>query len=267
LFVVAGILVQVLGFSDVERHSFNTLFRLSSRQIPSYQLWTPESASPPHVAVIDGDSYEAMLELESPSFNPNLKIISVGSEAPERAWRHFTRPVDWTALIGELDVLFASIADMDFDLETGEIANQDRLPPGLTQCMLVGLNAGQRLYLRARLALAGFTQLEEVETLHAARHKLALRRYELVIVDAALEFMEDTEATLPISQSREAALVGGAWDWVEQLKTLPTVPRSLVLACTAPTGADTERAEKLGCKGLLEIPFVPRQVANLLQKI
>ena len=90
-------MVQVLGFSDVERHSLNTLFRLSSRQIPSYQLWTPESASQPNVAIIDVDSYEATLELESPNFNPNLKVIAIGADVPDKAWRCMPRPIDWVA--------------------------------------------------------------------------------------------------------------------------------------------------------------------------
>ena len=76
--MTSPVMVKVMGFSDKERHSLNTLFRLSSRQIPSYQLWTLESVSQPHVALIDVDSYEATLELESPNFNPNLKVIAIG---------------------------------------------------------------------------------------------------------------------------------------------------------------------------------------------
>ena len=77
--------VKVVGFDDAERHSLNTLFRLSERMSPSYVLWAPECPSQPHVALIDLDSYEGGLEIASPRFNPNLKLICVGGKPPAHA--------------------------------------------------------------------------------------------------------------------------------------------------------------------------------------
>ena len=126
--MTSTVMVQVLGFSDAERHSLNTLFRLSSRQIPSYQLWTPDCAAAPHVALIDVDSYEAMLEMESPSFNRHLKVIAIGEYAPQSSWRHMSRPVDWIALVRELDTLFATLAEVDI----GVGGTTERVvPPGV----------------------------------------------------------------------------------------------------------------------------------------
>ena len=104
----SSIWVKVVGFSANERHSLNTLFRLSVRQTPAYCLWTPDAPAPPHVTLIDTDCHEAEVELASPTFNPHLKIICVGSKSHTNAWRSFQRPVDWNAMVQVLDGLFAS---------------------------------------------------------------------------------------------------------------------------------------------------------------
>jgi CheY-like chemotaxis protein len=242
-------MVKVMGFSDVERHSLNTLFRLSSRQIPSYQLWTPESASQPHVALIDVDSYEATLELESPNFNPNLKVIAIGAGAPAKAWRSMPRPVDWVGLVRELDALFATMAEVDIDIGLGGDATERGVaPPGVTVCLVVGLAPEQRFYLRARLALAGHTEMDEADTAAQASQLLSQRHYDLMIIGLDLADADP-------------------WGLVEALKDMQAPPRSVVLATASPSWSVMERADKLGCAGLLEIPFIPRQVLGILQKI
>lgn len=246
--MTSPVMVKVMGFSDKERHSLNTLFRLSSRQIPSYQLWTLESVSQPHVALIDVDSYEATLELESPNFNPNLKVIAIGKEAPVHAWRFMPRPVDWVGLVRELDALFATLVDVDIDIGTGGDPMDRVAPPGVTVCLVVGLAPDQRLYLRARLALAGHTQMDEADTAAQASQLLSQRHYDLMIIGLELADAD-------------------SWALVEALKDMPAPPRSVVLATVSPTWAVMERADQLGCAGVLEIPFSPRQVLGILQKI
>lgn len=244
--MTSSVMVKVMGFTDVERHSLNTLFRLSSRQIPSYQLWTPESASQPHVALIDVDSYEATLELESPNFNPNLKVIAIGKEAPAQAWRYMPRPVDWVGLVRELDALFASMVDVD--IGSGGDVSERVAPPGVTVCLVVGLAPDQRLYLRARLALAGHTEMDEADSAAQASQLLSQRHYDLMIVGLDLADADP-------------------WLLVEALKDMQAPPRSVVLATASPTWSVMERADQLGCAGLLEIPFIPRQVLGILQKV
>lgn len=246
--MTSSVMVKVMGFSDVERHSLNTLFRLSCRQIPSYQLWTSESASQPHVALIDVDSYEAMLELESPNFNPNLKVIAIGAEAPAQAWRFMPRPVDWVGLVRELDALFATMVEVDIDIGLGGDASDRVAPPGVTVCLVVGLAPEQRFYLRARLALAGHTEMDEANSAAQASKLLSQRHYDLMIIGLDLADADP-------------------WVLVEALKDMQAPPRSVVLATVAPTWSVMERADKLGCAGLLEIPFIPRQVLGILQKI
>jgi len=244
---MASIWVKVVGFSDQERHSLNTIFRLSERHTPSYALWSKESPSPPRVALIDVDSYEAGLEMASPNFNANLKLICVGAEPPPEAWRTFARPVDWVALVQELDRLFAPQEDLDIDLGFGE-ASERTVPPGVRVCLLVGMLREERLYLRARMALAGLTEVDEAETAGEASTRLAQRHYDFVVVSLELADADP-------------------WPLVQELKGATAPTRTVIVATQAPTWAAMEQAEQLGCLGLLEIPFNPKQVLGLLKKV
>jgi CheY-like chemotaxis protein len=239
--------VKVAGFSDVERHSINTLFRLSEAHSPSYALWTPDVPSAPHVALIDLDSYEGALEMESPRYNPNLKHICVGVKPSPQAWRMFVRPVEWGVLVKEMDNLFSMSVDLDLDVALDEVADQPT-PPGIKVTLVVGLSREDRLYLRARLSLAGFTDMDEATTVAEATEFLGRRQYGLVVMSLELADADP-------------------WSLVRALKDMPTPVRSVVVATSAPSWGAIDTAEKNGCDGLLEIPFQPAQVYALLQKV
>ncbi|MES2585178.1 MAG: hypothetical protein V4627_20815 [Pseudomonadota bacterium] len=244
----SSIWVKVVGFSAVERHSLNTLFRLSVRQTPAYCLWTPDSPAPPHVALIDMDCHEADVELASPAFNHNLKIICVGAKPQPWAWRSFQRPVDWNVMVQALDGLFASHAFVD--VVTGfDALDEQTAPPGMRVSLVVGLTAADRMYLRARLSLAGLTDVDEVDTADQASASVARRHYDVVIV------------------SLELAGGGDPWALVQSFKTMPTPPQAVIVATDKPSWSAMERAEHMGCAGLLDIPFNPPQVMGLLQKV
>ena len=49
------VFVKVVGFSDVERHALNTLFRLSAGQAVHYMLWAEDAPAPAVLALVDGD--------------------------------------------------------------------------------------------------------------------------------------------------------------------------------------------------------------------
>jgi CheY-like chemotaxis protein len=243
----SSIWVKVVGFSAGERHSLNTLFRLSVRQTPAYCLWSVDSPAPPHVALIDTDCHEAEVELASPTFNPNIKTICVGSKTYSQAWRSFTRPVDWNGMVQVLDGLFASQAYVD--VVTGfDSLDEDAVPPGVRVTLLVGMNSLDCMYLRARLSLAGLTDVDEVKTAEQANRNMALRPYDVVIISLELSDADP-------------------WALIQSFKSMPTPPRALIVTTKTPTWSAMERAEKCGCAGLLEIPFNPPQVMGLLQKI
>lgn len=239
--------VKVVGFSDVERHSLNTLFRLSVRDGLQYSLWSPESPASAQVALIDVDSYEAGLELVSPGFNPHLKMICVGAKAPTLAWRTVQRPVDWTAMVHMLDELFVASPDVDIDISLDEPA-APALPPGIRVALLAALPAEARLYLRARLALAGITALEEVDTLKQLDAKLKERSFDVVLVHVDAEQLD-------------------AWAMVKHLQDLPSPQRTVIAVAQQPNWKTVNLAERMGCIGVMEMPFNPQQVFSLLQRV
>ncbi|MBI2750390.1 MAG: hypothetical protein HYX43_13940 [Burkholderiales bacterium] len=239
--------VKVVGFSANERHSLNTLFRLSVRQSPAYSLWTPDAPAPPHVSLIDMDCHEAEVELASPTFNPHAKIICVGAKAHEQAWRAFPRPVDWNALVQVLDGLFATHSHVD--VETGFDSMDDTaVPPGVRVTLLVGLKPEERMYLRARLSLAGFTDVDEAETAEQASSAVSRRHYDVAIVSLELSDADP-------------------WVLVQTFQGMMTPLQAIMVATDHPTWLAMEKAEKMGCIGLLEIPFNPPQVLSLLHKV
>ena len=243
--------VKVVGFSDVERHSINTIFRLSETHSPSYALWSPDVPSAPQVALIDLDSYQGAMELNAQSYNPNLKHIcvtsKVSSQAALKAWRTLLRPVEWGALVQELDDLFSMPLDIDLDISI-ESALSQPTPPGVKVALVVGLSREDRLYLRARLALAGITDLDEAKCAAEATDLLTRRHYGLVVVSLELSDVDP-------------------WLLVRALKDSPLPVHSVVLATSQPTWFAIDKAEKAGCAGLPEIPFQPAQVHALLQKV
>lgn len=239
--------VKVVGFSAVERHSLNTLFRLSTRQTPSYCLWPADSPTPPHVSLMDMDCHEAEVELASPTFNPHVKILCVGSKTHSQAWRSFPRPMDWNVMVQALDGLFATQDYVDVDTDFDELEDK-KAPPGVRMTLLVGMKHDERMYLRARLALAGLTDVDEADTTEQATAHVALRHYDVVIIGLELADADP-------------------WALVQTFKGNLSPPQAVIVATENPSWSAMERAEKLGCAGLLEIPFNPPQVLSLLQKV
>lgn len=240
--------ILVLGFSDVERHSLNTLFRLSRTNGPNYVLWTPEDAASPNVALIDVDSYEGGLYLVSPSFNPNLRMICVGHNAPAHAWRVVQRPVDWAAMVLVLDALFVLAHDRPLaNLEVVH-ARLPPTPPGLRCALFVGMPQENAYFLRARLALAGVLVVDEVHTLEQCEQQLGQRAY-----DVGLAYVEPS--------ARDP------WAYVRYFQGLQEPLRNIVAVMYQPDWRAFRLSEQLGCTALLEVPFNPQQVSSVFQRI
>ena len=240
--------VKVVGFSDAERHSLNTIFRVSRPDGPNYVLWTPEDAASPNVAVIDVDSYEAGLDMVSPGFNPHLKMIAVGDSAPLGAWRAVQRPVDWAAMVQMLDELFSVQQEVDIDIFADTFPAPLSTPPGLRTALLVGLPPECAYYLRARLALAGVLVVDEAQSLAQCSDKLTERSYELAVV-----YVD------PATQD--------PWRYAKYLQDLPQPPCTVLGVMPSPDFRALRLAESMGCAALLEVPFNPQQVIAALQRV
>ena len=239
------VFVKVVGFRDVERHALNTLFRLSAERPTCYALWMPDAPVMPHIALIDVEGYEAGVALASPTLNRNLKLICVGEGAPEHAWRVFARPVNWTAVLHAMDQLFASVGvDIDIDLD-GEASKV--IPPGVRVTLLMDPSRDDRLYLRARLSLAGFIDVDEAETAAQALVKVKERHYDLVIINV------------------DSA--GEPWNLVERLVAMDPPIGSVVVTSADNSFKMHERAELAGCRAMLDKPYDPGHMFSVLQMV
>ncbi len=174
------VLVSVVGFSDVERHALNTVFRLSQSRDLSYAPYVPLTApgvavpkGVSEVALVDGESAEAVLShaKEMPS---GQRLIWIGRDAPDHAWRVMDRPIDWAAVLHDLDAVYAA-NQADSGLLDLDVTAPAPLDPafgedviGVRRALVVGADEQERTYLRTRLALAGVAQVDEVTTTEAA---------------------------------------------------------------------------------------------------
>lgn len=170
----ARVFVTVVGFSDVERHALNTVFRLSNERELSYALWSPlvapgaDGALPtPQVALVDGESAEAVLT-HARDLPAGQRLIWVGADAPVHAWRVLERPIDWSDVLHDLDAVYAAqqvdsgFLDLDVTLpsllagEAGESRGAER------RALLVGVDADDAEVLRSGLALADTLAIDRV---------------------------------------------------------------------------------------------------------
>jgi len=240
------VFVKVVGFRDAERHALNTLFRVSAEQPTCYALWTPESPVMPHIALIDVESYEASMALASPGLNRNLKLICVGNGAPERAWRVFPRPINWSAILRSMDLLFAAVGvDIDLDPD-GDTTTMS--PPGVRRTLLVEPSRDDRMYLRARLSLAGLIDVDEVESVAQAQIKLREgQHYDVVIVN--VDMLDDP------------------WGLVDRLVAAEPAIGSVLVTTANRSWVMHERAEQAGCRALLDKPYDPSHLFRVFQMV
>lgn len=240
--MAATVFVKVVGFDDVERHTLNTLFRVSGGSDAGFALWSPDCGADPGLALIDSQSYEARVEFESP-LNAGLKMVWVGPHAPRRAWRSFRRPLQWPEVIAAMGELFRPADPLDLDLDAPAGAF-----PAARRVLVAGADRDERLYLRARLALAGLTQVDEAENGSQALDCLRGRSYAIAFLDFGLPGL-------------------GGWDLVQQVTALR--PRIPVVAVTKQSVSTRERirARSSGVALLLPKPPDPARLKELLEKV
>lgn len=243
----ATVFVKVLGFREVERHAINTLFRLSAGRTVSYNLWTPDSPEPPRLVLVDNDSAERELVNAGPDWT-GLKVICVGAVRSAHASRHFERPLQWPSILQSMDDLCAAIGQQevvtDFqDTETG-------LSSASTgqAVLLVDASLEDRMYLRARLALAGRTDVDDAADSARALDLARQRHYDLAIVG------------LPAGE-------GDCWGLVRTLLALEPAIGSVIITTSDKSIKTREQARAIGCHGLLEKPYDPLHVVELLETL
>ena len=243
-----SIYVKVVGFRDVERHALNTLFRLSVGRPISYGLWTPEAPVPPQLALIDLDAYEAGLELASPGLDPGLKLICVGPQAPPHACQVFERPLYWPDVVKAMDAIFIEPKESDSGSDFSEDPLAHPAPAPTRVSLLVDPSREDRMYLRARLALAGQTKVDDATTGLQAIEMARAQHYDLIITSLKLPDIE-------------------GWALIRQLMALEPAIGSVIVTSSDRSWHMHEAAQLNGCHGLIEKPYEPSQIIDVLQSI
>jgi len=269
---VKRIFVKVFGFDDAERHALNTVFRLSETRSISYALWTAAAPDDADLALIDGDSWEAAIELANPAHD-ELKLIWIGDNAPSRAHLVIKRPLQWAAVIEGLDALLAaeqqtsgkagdaeldldllseSSALLDLDLDVDAEAPTEPSPlepeaePEQAQVLVVDADRDARLYLRARLAMAGYLLVDEAASGTEALKFMDTRLYKLVVLDMDLPDIE-------------------GWEMVKRVEASRPAVEFLILTGNNLSPLDAVRGWFAGARGSLRKPLHPGKLKDLLR--
>lgn len=244
------VFVKVMGFTDVERHALNTVFRLSEQGGTAYTLWVEDAPEPARLALIDGQSYEARLELESPA-NAALKLIWVGAVAPAEAWRVFERPIAWTEVVKAMDELFVPPQPLDLDLGFDIVLPAPRAQPdhpAAKRALIASASRDERLYLRARLALAELTLADDAETGAQALELARMHHYAVALVDFALPDVD-------------------GWAFLKELAQARPSIKHLIFTKPQASLGERLRAWIGGAQAFLDQPPHPGKLRDLLRKV
>lgn len=177
--------MQVIGFSDVERHALNTLFRLSEGREPTYAAWlgagdgAPEHAG---VVLVDGESAEAVLS-QAREGRPEQRLIWVGHAPSPHAWRVLERPIPWPMLLTDLDAVFAA-RQYDSGYVDLDVSGPAPLPHAQAgRALVVGSPRQDLRELASWLQRLGFDTVDEVERAELALEKVKAADYALAVLD------------------------------------------------------------------------------------
>ncbi len=226
------IYVSVVGFTDVERHALNTIFRLSEEREVSYAPWAPlvaPGAQPTlmtaEVLLVDGESAEAVLAhaKETPT---GQRLIWVGPEAPEHAWRVMQRPIQWAQVLHDLDAVYAArlvdsgYLDLDFTSPAplGDDGQEPVPPP--RRALLVNTDLAEREMLYQRLCVVGLPDIDAVGNTEAAVELLGRHRYEVGVFNLDEHHLDTWSLARLFGQRNPQALnlglslhIGGEGHW------------------------------------------------------
>lgn len=241
------VLIKVEGFNDVERHSLNTLFRLSVDRSVAYALWTDQCPQAPDIALIDQQSAFAQGSPHDATSAEQVRTISVGDTPNPAAWKWIQRPVDWTQLLATLDSLFSPPAVQPNNIDFTSTVRMEA-PAQPQRSLLVGLLREEAMYLRARLALMGLTHVDEAQTASLAIDLIQQVHFDVVVISLDLPDADP-------------------WSLVQTLQEIPVPVAHIIVTTDALTPQVITTAHRAGCLGVLEIPFIPLQVAQLLQSV
>lgn len=256
------VFLKVVGFTDVERHALNTVFRLSEYREPAYAPWMDGAQgmpAAPDVLLMDGESAEAVLA-HVRELPVGQRLIWVGAGAPAHAWRVLPRPVPWAALLTDLDAMFAArLADsgyLDLDVSTPvplDATTTESTQPG--RALLVGPDGTDRRWLAEFLGQAGFEPVDAVPGTDEAVALIGRQAYALVVLDIDAPMVDGWSLAGLLARNRPEALVLGMSEHAGPLAAWWRRRRLI------------RHAEKSPMRGLLARPLQEAQVREALARL
>jgi CheY-like chemotaxis protein len=246
------VFVKVIGFTDVERHALNTVFRLSEQRETAYALWDADAPEPARLALIDGQSDEH--RTVQPFSYAGMKLIWVGAIAPAQADRVFERPLSWPEVLQAMDDLFVQPPPLDFDLDLDDNIDSemgDTRPPDESRprrALIACADRDERLYLRARLALADLSHVDEAETGAQALELAWGQEYAVALVDFSMPDIE-------------------GWAFLKELTRGGPGIAQVIVTKQGASLPERLRAWVGGAHGFLDKPPHPAKLQSLLQRV
>lgn len=243
------VFVDVVGFSDEERHALNLLFRMSGEYGTRFVPWHPESPEAARLVLVDGDSFQAHVEAESPR-NFEIPMLWVGGGAPAHSLQAFARPIIWPEVVQLMNELFPAPPEYELDLDSLETrppdARHSELPPQ-RRVLIAAASYEERLYLRARLALANLPLADEAENAGQARELARANDYALALMDLALPGAD-------------------GWNFVAELTAPPHPVAKVIVTAAHPSLWERVRAKFAGVAGFFDKPPHPGKLHDALLK-
>jgi CheY-like chemotaxis protein len=248
--MVQRVLIKVAGFTDAERQTLNLLVRLSEDSDRVFVLWAPDLALPPVLAVVDGEAPDAAAQL---SFcrDGQIPLIWIGPAPPPQALRSFERPLAWPDVVDSIDEILG-VGPPPIDLGFGDSDAMDTQPsqlePPAPRALIAAGDLSQRLYLRARLALAGLTQADDAVDATQMRDWIRAQHYVVALVDFEL----------PGAQG---------WAFIRELARLGPEPTRVIVIKDGLSLVDRWHGRRAGVAGLFDKPPDPVRLAALLEQL
>jgi len=233
------VFVGVVGFSDVERHALNTVFRLSEDRELSYEPWSPlaeqgaqTSLTAAQVLLVDGQSAEAVLT-HARELPTGQRLIWVGADAPPHAWRVLGRPIVWSDVLHDLDAVHAACQvdsgylDLDITSPAPLVSNAGKSSVFERRALLVGVDAVDAEVLRSGLTQANMPEIDAVSNTDMAVALMGRNAYSCAVFNLD-EHQVDAWALAQLfrtrfPQAKSFALSetgGGLWDWWNRRRML-----------------------------------------------
>lgn len=277
--------VAIDGFSDFERATLASFFRLAAQRSPAYTLI--EEAGISDFLIVDADHPALVAALKANRRTGDA--VCVGRGAPSGALAWLPRPVDPMAIVRELDALVAlrlapppeslaarggPIAPVDLSRLDGAPGTDLALPvtapahaahasggplPGwrggaAREVLVVEDSAIARKFLQLRLQRLGY----RVQTSNSGEDALDVlehRWFPIVFADIALGPAGSIDGLQVCRQIKtRAAQPGGA-------------PTSVVLVTSATTSSDRVRGSLAGCDAYLTKPLLERDFIEALRRV